>query len=116
MLQNSQRQFYRELDQERERCNDDQPDAEESKKFWGEIWSESVDHIRDGKWLKKLQSKVKFTKQQKVDISKKRLKNILGRMSPDLDQKFWLKNFSSWHGRVKLQLKECLDSGLCLVG
>ena len=30
---------------------------------------------------------------------------------PDLVQGFWLKNFSSLHGRVRLQLKECLDSG-----
>ena len=45
------------------------------------------------------------------------MKNILGRMSnwkspgPDLVQGFWLKNFSSLHDRVRLQLKECLDSG-----
>ena len=30
---------------------------------------------------------------------------------PDLVQGFWLKNFSSLHERVRLQLKECLDSG-----
>ena len=30
---------------------------------------------------------------------------------PDLVQGFWLKNFSSLHGRVRSQLKECLDSG-----
>ena len=28
-----------------------------------------------------------------------------------LVQGFWLKNFGSLHGRVSLQLKECLDSG-----
>ena len=49
MFQNSQRQFYRELNQYGERCDDDRPDAEESKKFWGDIWSESVDHNRDAK-------------------------------------------------------------------
>ena len=32
---NNQRQFYRELDREKERGDDDQPVAEESKKFWG---------------------------------------------------------------------------------
>ena len=31
--------------------------------------------------------------------------------SPDLVQEFWLKNFSNLHERVRLQLKECLDSG-----
>ena len=30
---------------------------------------------------------------------------------PDLVQEFSLKNFSSLHERVRLQLKECLDSG-----
>ena len=45
------------------------------------------------------------------------MKKILGRMPnwkspcPDLVQGFWLKNFSSLHERVRLQLKECLDSG-----
>ena len=29
----------------------------------------------------------------------------------DLVQGFWLKNFSSLHERVRLQLKDCLDSG-----
>ena len=32
-------QFYRELNQEEERCDDDQPVTEESKQFWGNIWS-----------------------------------------------------------------------------
>ena len=31
---------------------------------------------------------------------------------PDLVQGFWLKNFSSLHERVRLQLKECLDNGI----
>ena len=64
-----------------------------------------------------MQSEVNVTKQEKVDITKESLKKILGRMpnwkspGPDLVQGFWLKNFSSLHGRVKSQLKECLGSG-----
>ena len=104
MFQNNQRQFHRELNQEGERLDDEQPDAEESKKFWGAIWSKSVDHNTDAKWLKDLLSEVNVTKQEKVDITKESLKKILGRMpnlkslGPDLDQGFWLKNFSSLHG------------------
>ena len=33
LFENNQRQFYRELDQEEERCDDDQLVAEESKQF-----------------------------------------------------------------------------------
>ena len=51
--------------------------------------------------LKNFQSEVNVTKQEKVDITKESLKKILGRM---------LKNFSSLCGRVKSQLRECLES------
>ena len=44
LFENNQRQFYRVLDQEEERCDDDQPVAEESKKFLGNIRSQSADH------------------------------------------------------------------------
>ena len=37
LFENNQRQFYRELDQEEGRCDDDQPVAEESKQFWRNI-------------------------------------------------------------------------------
>ena len=54
LFENNQRQFYRELDQEEERCDDDQPMAEESKQFWGNKWSQSADHKKDAKWLQNL--------------------------------------------------------------
>ena len=53
LFENNQRQFYRELDQE-ERCDDDQPVAEESKQFWENIWSQSADQKKDAKWLQDL--------------------------------------------------------------
>ena len=62
---NNQRQFYRELDQEEERCGDDQPVAEESKLFWGNIWSQSADHKKDTKWLQDLRNEVNVKKQEK---------------------------------------------------
>ena len=80
MFQNNQRQFYRELNQEGERCDDDQPDAEELETFWGDIWSEWIDHNRDAKWLKDLQSEVNVTKHKKIVITKESLKKNLGRM------------------------------------
>ena len=91
--------------------------TEESKQFWGNIWSQSADHKKDAKWLQDLRSEVNVKKQEKIDITTGSLKKILGRMrnwkfpGPDLVQGFWLKSFSSLHERVRLQLKECLDSG-----
>ena len=110
MFQNNQRQFYRELNQAGERCDDDQSDAKASKKFGGGIWSESVDYNRDAKLLNDLQSEVNLTKQEKVAKTKESLKKILGRTpnwkspGPDLVHGFWLKNFSSLYGIVRSQL------------
>ena len=87
LFENNRRQFYRELDQEEERCDDDHLAAEEWEQFWGNIWSQSLDHKKDTKWLLDLQSEV------------------------NVKSGFWLKKFISLHERVRLQLKECLDSG-----
>ena len=117
LFENNQKQFYRELDQEEESCDDDQPVAEESKQFWGNIWSQSADYKKDAKWLQGLRSEINVKKQEQIDITTGSLKKILGRMpnwkspGPDLVQGFWLKHFSSLHERLRLQLKECLDSG-----
>ena len=80
MFQNNQRQFYRELNQKGEGCDHDQSGTEESKRFWGDKWSESVDHKRDVKWLNDLHSELNVIK-QKVDITKESLKKIFGTMS-----------------------------------
>ena len=73
--------------------------VEESKQFWGNIWSQSADHKKDAKWLQDLRSEVNV-KKQKIDITTESLKKILGRMpnwkspGPGSVQGFWLKNFS----------------------
>ena len=118
LIENNRRQFYRQFDRQEERCDDDQPVAGESKQFWGNIWSQSADHKKDAKWLQDLRREVNVKKQEKIDITIGSLKKMLVRMpnwkspGPDLVQGFWLKNFSSLNERVRLQLKECLDSGL----
>ena len=58
LFENNQRQFYRELDQEKERCDDD------SKHFWGNICCQSADHKKDAKWLQELRSEVNVKKQE----------------------------------------------------
>ena len=66
---------------------------------------------------KTCEMKLMLKKQEKVDNTTGSLKKILGRMPnwtslcPDLVQGFWLKNFGSLHERVRLKLKECLESG-----
>ena len=54
--------------------------AEESKQFWGNIWSQSADHKKDAKWLQDLRSEVNVKKQEKIDITTGSLKKIHGRV------------------------------------
>ena len=63
LFESNQRQFYRKLDQEEEKCDDDQPVAEESKQFWGNM-SQSADHEKDVKWLQDFWSEVNVKKQE----------------------------------------------------
>ena len=99
LFENNEKQFYRELDLEQERCDDNQPVAEEPKQFWGNIWSQSADQKKDAKWLQNLQSEVNVKKQEMTDITTGSLKKILDRMpnwqspGPDLVQGFLLKEF-----------------------
>ena len=36
--------------------------AEDLKQFWGNIWSQSADHKKNGKWLQELRSEVNVKK------------------------------------------------------
>ena len=53
--------------------------AQDSKQFWGNIWSQSADHKKDAKWLQDLRSEVNVKKEEKIDITIGSLKKILGR-------------------------------------
>ena len=39
--------------------------TEESKQLWGNIWSQSADHKKDGKWLEDLRSEVNVKKNRR---------------------------------------------------
>ena len=69
LFESNQTQFYSELDQEEERCDDDQAVAEESNQFWENIWSQSADHKNNAKWLQDLPNEVNVKKQGKIDIT-----------------------------------------------
>ena len=64
-----------------------------------------------------MRSEVNAKKQDEIDVTTGSLKKIFGRMpnwkrpGPDFFQGLWLKKFSNLHETVRLQVKECLDSG-----
>ena len=54
LFEDNQIQFYRKLDQEEERYDDDQSVTEEWKQLWRNIWSQSADHKKHAKWFQDL--------------------------------------------------------------
>ena len=76
LFEHNQRQFYRELDQEEERCDDDQPVTEESKQFW-RTYGVSLQTIRTMQsGYKTCEVKLMLKKEKKIDITAGSLKKI----------------------------------------
>ena len=92
-----------------------------NRKSFGEIYGVSMQIIRRiQSGNKTCKMKLILKKQEKIDNTTGSLKKILSRIPnwtspcPDLVQGFWLNNFGSLHERVRLHLKECLDSGFLI--
>ncbi|XP_063599561.1 uncharacterized protein LOC134775881 [Penaeus indicus] len=91
------------------------PDAEESRKFWNNIWGKSTKRNTEAEWLQDLKDEyTNKPKQADIVINKKMLDNQMRKMpnwkapGPHGLQGFWLKNFTSLRERICQQLNECL--------
>ena len=52
LFRNNDSRFYKQLNNETERTNENTiPDADESRKFWSDIWGNKVEHNREAKWM-----------------------------------------------------------------
>ena len=57
------------------------PDAEESRKFWGEIWDKPVRHNENAEWLKTLEEDVvDIQVQENIQINQNKVKKQIMRM------------------------------------
>ncbi|XP_063604453.1 uncharacterized protein LOC134779729 [Penaeus indicus] len=83
------------------------PDAEESKKFWSEIWSIEKEHNRQAEWLQDLkreQSNVNMGDMEiTVEMVKTQSRKIPNWKAPGRDgvQGYWIKQLSSLHENCK---------------
>ena len=109
-----QKKIYKELNGE-ERGTNEVPDAEESRRFWENIWSVEKEHNKQAKWLQDLrdekgeesiQEKVTIT----VDMVKKQCKKVPNWKAPGKDgvQGYWIKNLDSLHERIAIQFNRIL--------
>ncbi|XP_063592533.1 uncharacterized protein LOC134769724 [Penaeus indicus] len=106
--------FYKELNGGEIRTNE-VPDAEESRRFCGDIWSVEKEHNKGAEWLSELKYEVKGKhSQEAVNISiesvRKQAKKIPNWKCPgkDVVQGYWIKNLTNMHDRIADQLNNIL--------
>ena len=67
LFQQDQKRVYQQLNGKAN--NDEKPDADESIRFWSNIWDNKVRHKKDAEWLRELRSSKNVTKQNDIRIT-----------------------------------------------
>ena len=85
------------------------PNAEESRKFWSDIWGKEETHNENAEWLKKLKETGGYPQQEDTIITEDDVRQMSKKMSnwkaagPDGVQGFWIKKLTNCHKRISEQ-------------
>ena len=97
LFQSNQKLLFEKIEV-KSRQNDVKPSAEESRKFWSNIWSQNVEHDINAEWISKFKESVsERRKQEDIMIDPVRLRQQLGKLpkwkacGPDKVYGFWIK-------------------------
>ena len=110
-----QKKIYAEFNGGGVRSND-VPDAEESKRFWGDIWSAEKGHNREAEWLKDLKNELENEEHHQesvvmsVEMVIKQCRKMPNWKAPGKDgvQGYWIKNLSNLHEWIAIQMNKIL--------
>ena len=114
LFQVNQKQVYKDLNGEKQ---GDRiiPNSEDSIKFWSDIWSIRKEHNQHAEWLKSyIKQFDNINSTEKVEISQEMVKMQCRKMpnwkTPGKDgvEGYWLKNLTSLHPRISVQLNQIL--------
>ena len=117
LFSTDQKRFYQELDGGI-KYDTAVPDAEESLRFWSDIWDNGGQHHNnDAEWLRNLKEEPNKAgpKQENISITAKQVTKQCQKMpnwkapGPDRVQGFWLKKITSCHERIAIQLNSPLN-------
>ena len=91
------------------------PEAEPTRRYWENIWSNPVSHRKNADWIQEVKNQERDrAKQQEISITIRKVRAQLRKVpnwkapGPDCVQGYWLKNFKSLHGRIAHQLQGCV--------
>ena len=110
-----QKDIYAEFNGGGVRWND-VPNAEESKRFWGSIWSVEKGHNREAEWLKDLKNELENEEHLQesmvisVEIVIKQCRKMPNWKVPGKDdvQGCWIKNLSNLHEQIAVKMNKIL--------
>ena len=114
LFQVNQKQVYKNVNKEKQ---GDRiiPNSEDSIKFWSDIWSIRKEHNQHAEWLKSyIKQFDNINSMEKVEISQEMVKMQCRKMpnwkTPGKDgvEGYWLKNLTSLHPRISVQLNQIL--------
>ena len=110
-----QKKLYSEMNGGR-KFSENVPDADESRRFWSDIWSVEKEHNREAAWLRCLQnekSRDDFQEPVKITIEnvRKQCQKSLNWKAPEKDgiQGYWIKNLTRLHVIIVYQPYRILE-------
>ena len=118
LFRNNQSQLYRELGGSARTGSDSAtPDADESREFWGQIWSADKRHNDEASWLEGVRTGLGGIRQMEdVVVSLNDVKAGITKMAnwkapgPDGVRGFWFKKFQCLHAPIARALQEVVDA------
>ena len=113
-FQNNERKFYQQLGGSDMKTYQ-QPDIKETERFWTKIWQPKK-HNKNAEWINNITREIEGLEEGPkmeihIDLLKTTLKRISNWKAPGHDgiYGFWLKKFTSIHGRLALEMNRCLQ-------
>jgi len=117
LFETDQKRFYNAMNGKDQEASL-QPEPNAALDFWSNIWGRPHQHKQDAGWIKETENEYIDIHQQKdMEINAAGLKKVLRKLSPwkaagpDGVQAYWVKNFTTLHGRLVAQLEDVMHKG-----
>ena len=119
LFETNQKRFYDQLDKKETKEPDKKPNKKKVLDFWSKIWGRTKQHNRDTDWISELREKNSDNqKQNRLIITTSMIKKAIKKMKnwraagPDGIQGYWIKNLTSLHERLAIQLQAVLEGNI----
>ena len=115
MFQHDQKKVYQQL-QSCSRIESQSPTADDSRKFWSDIWDNKRQHNKRAELLEELRNNKPSVLLNDIEITTRMVKQQVKMIpnwkapGPDGVQRFWIKKLTSLHERITSQLNDVITN------